>query len=64
MAHEWYALRSYDHHCFFGQIEESKKKKDSVAFWVFFTFKGELVVFHPLGSHGLPVSAPHSVDTG
>ncbi|BGP28077.1 vacuole protein [Rhodotorula toruloides] len=40
MAHEWYALRSYDHHCFFGQIEESKKKKDSVAFWVFFTFKG------------------------
>lgn len=60
MAHEWYALRSYDHHCFFGQIEESKKKKDSVAFWVFFTFKGEFgwrLLASPAGIGFSPVFA-------
>ncbi|GAA5885920.1 hypothetical protein JCM3774_003776 [Rhodotorula dairenensis] len=40
MAHNWYALRSYNHHCFFSQINDSKKRKDSLAFFVFFTFKG------------------------
>ncbi|KAG0660216.1 hypothetical protein C6P46_004670 [Rhodotorula mucilaginosa] len=40
MAHNWYALRSYNHHCFFSQINKSKKRKDSLAFFVFFTFKG------------------------
>ncbi|GAA5884370.1 hypothetical protein JCM6882_002246 [Rhodosporidiobolus microsporus] len=40
MSNNWYALRSYDHYCFFCQIDNSKKKKDEVAFFVFFTFKG------------------------
>ncbi|TNY17757.1 hypothetical protein DMC30DRAFT_419470 [Rhodotorula diobovata] len=40
MAHSWYALRSYNHFCFFSQIDNSKKKKDNLAFFVFFTFKG------------------------
>ncbi|SCV72377.1 BQ2448_3914 [Microbotryum intermedium] len=40
MSQSWYALRSYDHFCFFCQIDNSKKKKDEFAFFVFFTFKG------------------------
>ncbi|BGP20756.1 Potassium transporter [Rhodosporidiobolus nylandii] len=40
MSQNWYALRSYDHYCFFCQIDNSKKKKDEFAFFVFFTFKG------------------------
>ncbi|GAA5869190.1 hypothetical protein JCM8547_005164 [Rhodosporidiobolus lusitaniae] len=40
MSNNWYALRSYDHYCFFCQIDNSKKKKDEFAFFVFFTFKG------------------------
>ncbi|BGP43940.1 Potassium transporter [Rhodotorula kratochvilovae] len=40
MSHNWYALRSYNHFCFFSQIDNSKKKKDNFAFFVFFTFKG------------------------
>ncbi|SGY70193.1 BQ5605_C004g03119 [Microbotryum silenes-dioicae] len=39
MSQSWYALRSYDHFCFFCQIDNSKKKKDEFAFFVFFTFK-------------------------
>ncbi|KAK4704430.1 hypothetical protein P7C70_g1775, partial [Phenoliferia sp. Uapishka_3] len=27
-AQNWYSLRSYDHFCFFSQIDNSKKKKD------------------------------------
>ncbi|KPV72941.1 uncharacterized protein RHOBADRAFT_38620, partial [Rhodotorula graminis WP1] len=41
MAHSWYALRSYNHFCFFAQVDSSKKKKDNLAFFTFFTFKGE-----------------------
>lgn len=33
-------MKSYDHFCFFAQINNSKKKKDDFAFFVFFTFKG------------------------
>lgn len=33
-------MKSYDHFCFFSQINNSKKKKDEFAFFVFFTFKG------------------------
>jgi hypothetical protein len=33
-------MKSYDHFCFFSQINNSKKKKDDFAFFVFFTFKG------------------------
>ncbi|GAA6017344.1 hypothetical protein JCM10207_005601 [Rhodosporidiobolus poonsookiae] len=40
MSQNWYALRSYDHYCFFCQIDNSKKRKDEFAFFVFFTFKG------------------------
>lgn len=40
MAQNYYSLRSYDHFCFFQQIENSTKKKDDFAFFVFFTFKG------------------------
>lgn len=41
MANDYYSLKSYDHFCFFSQINNSKKKKDEFAFFVFFTFKGE-----------------------
>ncbi|KAK0551468.1 Potassium transporter [Tilletia horrida] len=40
MANDWYSLNSYDHFCFFQQINNSKKKKDEFAFFIFFTFKG------------------------
>ncbi|KAM0746164.1 hypothetical protein T439DRAFT_273687, partial [Meredithblackwellia eburnea MCA 4105] len=40
MSQNWYSLRSYDHFCFFSQINNSKKKKDEFAFFIFFTFKG------------------------
>ncbi|GAA5822155.1 hypothetical protein JCM5353_006251 [Sporobolomyces roseus] len=40
MSQNWYALRSYNHFCFFCQIDNSKKKKDEFAFFIFFTFKG------------------------
>ncbi|KAF8743014.1 Fungal potassium channel, partial [Rhizoctonia solani] len=40
MANTYYSLRSYDHYCFFCQIENSTKKKDDFAFFIFFTFKG------------------------
>lgn len=40
MANNYYSIRSYDHHCFFSQINNSTKKKDEIAFFIFFTFKG------------------------
>jgi Fungal potassium channel len=40
MANNYYSLKSYDHFCFFANINDSKKKKDEFAFFVFFTFKG------------------------
>lgn len=40
MANNYYSMKSYDHFCFFSQINNSKKKKDEFAFFVFFTFKG------------------------
>lgn len=40
MSQNWYSLKSYDHFCFFCQINNSKKKKDEFAFFIFFTFKG------------------------
>lgn len=40
MANDYYSLKSYNHFCFFSQINNSKKKKDEFAFFVFFTFKG------------------------
>ncbi|PWN35710.1 uncharacterized protein FA14DRAFT_160744 [Meira miltonrushii] len=40
MANDYYSIRSYNHFCFFCQINNSKKKKDELAFFIFFTFKG------------------------
>jgi Fungal potassium channel len=40
MANNYYSLKSYDHFCFFSNINDSKKKKDEFAFFIFFTFKG------------------------
>ncbi|UZJ51631.1 hypothetical protein CBS101457_000951 [Exobasidium rhododendri] len=40
MANNYYSLRSYNHFCFFSQLNNSKKKKDELAFFIFFTFKG------------------------
>ncbi len=31
LSQNWYGLRSYDHFCFFCQIDNSKKKKDEFA---------------------------------
>ncbi len=39
MANNYYSLRSYNHFCFFDHINDSKKKKDELAFFIFFTFK-------------------------
>ncbi|KLO19834.1 vacuole protein [Schizopora paradoxa] len=39
MANNYYSLRSYDHFCFFSRINNSTKKTDDFAFFVFFTFK-------------------------
>ncbi|KAI9448234.1 hypothetical protein H4582DRAFT_2107595 [Lactarius indigo] len=39
MANNYYSLRSYDHFCFFDHIQQSTKKSDDFAFFVFFTFK-------------------------
>jgi len=39
MAQNYYSLRSYDHFCFFCHINDSTKKKDDFAFFIFFTFK-------------------------
>lgn len=40
LKNNYYSIKSYDHFCFFSQINNSKKKKDDFAFFVFFTFKG------------------------
>ena len=40
LAHTRRSAHSYNHFCFFSQIDNSKKKKDNLAFFVFFTFKG------------------------
>jgi len=39
LANNYYSLRSYDHFCFFCHINNSTKKKDDFAFFIFFTFK-------------------------
>ncbi|CAG8441903.1 2518_t:CDS:2 [Ambispora gerdemannii] len=40
IAYRYYTLRSYAHYCFFSQINNSRKRWDRIAFFVFFTFKG------------------------
>lgn len=39
MANRWVSIRDYNKFCLFRHIGESKKKKDSVAFFVFFSFQ-------------------------
>ncbi|WVQ98312.1 hypothetical protein IAU59_005435 [Kwoniella sp. CBS 9459] len=40
MANDYYSFKAYDNFCLFCHIENSTKKKDDFAFFVFFTFKG------------------------
>ncbi|CAG8784688.1 9339_t:CDS:2, partial [Acaulospora morrowiae] len=40
VAYRFHTMRSYSHFCFFSKINNSKKKVDEIAFFVFFTFKG------------------------
>jgi hypothetical protein len=40
IATRFYTLRSYAHYCFFCQIQESTKVADTMAYFVYFTFKG------------------------
>ena len=46
MANNYYSMKSFDHFSFFCQINNSKKKKDEFAFFVFFTFKGSRASVH------------------
>ncbi|KAI9592304.1 hypothetical protein BDF19DRAFT_346225, partial [Syncephalis fuscata] len=39
-AYRFYSVRSYPHYCLFSQINNSRKKIDRVAFFVYFTLKG------------------------
>lgn len=39
MANDYVSIRSYDSFCLFCRISANKKKKDKVAFFVYFTFK-------------------------
>lgn len=39
MANDYYSLRSYDHFCLFCHIDNSTKRSDDFAFFIFFTFK-------------------------
>jgi len=39
IANNYYSIRSYDHFCFFHNINNSTKKTDDFAFFIFFTFK-------------------------
>ena len=40
VAYRYYVIRSYPHFCFFQQINNSKKLKDMLSFWVYFRLKG------------------------
>jgi Na+/H+ antiporter NhaC len=42
IANDYFSLKSYDNFCLFCHINNSTKKKDDFAFFIFFTFKGEL----------------------
>lgn len=41
---------SYDNFCLFCQIESSSKKKDDLAFFIFFTFKGKPLLNSSIGT--------------
>ncbi|CAG8445024.1 10294_t:CDS:2 [Diversispora eburnea] len=48
IAYRFYTLRSYKHYNFFCQINNSKKKADEIAFFVFFTFKAPRQVINAI----------------
>ncbi|RKP10108.1 hypothetical protein THASP1DRAFT_8937, partial [Thamnocephalis sphaerospora] len=39
-AYRFYSIRSYAHFCLFAQINNSRRKTDRIAFFVYFTLKG------------------------
>lgn len=40
IANRWYSVKDYKYFCLFGKINRSRKQIDSIAFFVFFTLKG------------------------
>ena len=40
IAYRYYAIKSYAHFCLFSKIHNSKKQIDEIAFFCFFTFRG------------------------
>jgi hypothetical protein len=46
-AYRFYSVRSYSHYCLFSQINNSRKKTDRIAFFVYFTLKGKTII-HPI----------------
>lgn len=40
IANRWYSVKDYRYFCLFGKINRSRKQIDSIAFFVFFTLKG------------------------
>lgn len=40
IANRWYSVKDYKYFCLFGKINRSRKRIDSIAFFVFFTLKG------------------------
>lgn len=39
MAHRYYCLKSYAHYCFLERIQQSRKRVDVLAFFVYWSFK-------------------------
>ena len=48
IANDYYSIKSYDNFCLFCRIDSSTKKEDKIAFFVYFTFKGESHYGHSL----------------
>ena len=48
LANVWYSVKGYEYFCFFCHINASQKMRDEIAFFVYFTFKGEFVCLFDL----------------
>jgi hypothetical protein len=47
IANRWYSVRGgYAYFCLFDRLGDSRHAWDSVAFFVFFSFKGTLPIYH------------------
>jgi hypothetical protein len=44
VAYRYYVIRSFPHFCFFQKINNSKKLKDMLSFWVYFCLKGARIL--------------------